>query len=313
MNPSPDYVGVDVSKKHLDLAVAGHKVFRVPNSSAGMARLFTSLASLNRPHLVCEATGSYSRLLAREMAGQGIAVSQINPRRVRDLARADGRLAKTDAIDAAVILRFAHLMEPEPDPQYDANAVELADLVRRRRQMVDMLAMEKQRREHPEAERVQASIDAHIGFLSHQVAEMDQAIARHIDADATLSRRAALLTTIPGIGKTTAAVLIAEMPELGHIGNKQAAALAGVAPFNRDSGAMRGQAHIAGGRLSVRCAIYMASLSAIRANPPIRDFYKRLRDQGKPGKLAIVAAMRKLITTANAVLANDTPWHGNTA
>lgn len=313
MISSPDYIGVDISKKHLDLAIAGHKVFRVPNNPAGMSRLFDRLASLNRPHLVCEATGSYGRLLAREMAGHGIAVSQINPRRVRELARADGRLAKTDAIDAAVILRFAHLMEPEPDPQYDPNAVEMADLVRRRRQMVDMLAMEKQRREHPEAQRVQASIDAHIGFLSQQIADMDQAIARHIEADATLSRRAGLLTTIPGIGKTTAAVLIAEMPELGTIGNKQAAALAGVAPFNRDSGAMRGQAHIAGGRLSVRCALYMASLSAIRANPPIRDFYQRLRDQGKPGKLAIVAAMRKLITTANAVIASDTPWkHQNT-
>jgi transposase len=201
-------------------------------------------------------------------------------------------------------------MQPEPDPHYDPSAVEMADLVRRRRQMVDMLAMEKQRREHPEAARVQASIDAHIGFLGNQIAEMDQAIARRIGGDATLSRRAELLTTIPGIGRTTAAVLIAEMPELGTVGNKQAAALAGVAPFNRDSGEMRGQAHIAGGRLSVRCALYMATLSAIRANPPIRDFYKRLRVQGKPGKLAIVAAMRKLITTANAVLANDTPWQG---
>ena len=310
MISSPDYVGVDVSKKYLDLAMAGHKVFRVANTSAGMSGLLPRLASLNRPHLVCEATGSYSRLLAREMAGQGIAVSQINPRRVRELARADGRLAKTDAIDAGVILRFAHLMAPEPDPQYDPNAVEMADLVRRRRQMVDMLAQEKQRREHPEALQVQASIDAHIGFLGQQIAEIDQAIARHIEADTTLSRRAELLTTIPGIGKTTAAVLIAEMPELGSIGNKQAAALAWVAPFNRDSGAMRGQAHIAGGRLSVRCALYMASLSAIRANPPIRDFYQRLRDQGKPGKLAIVAAMRKLITTANAVIANDAPWKG---
>jgi transposase len=310
---SPDYVGVDVSKKYLDLALAGLKAFRVPNTPAGMARLVQKLSSLNRPHLVCEATGSYGRLLARVMGSHSIAVSQVNPRRVRELARADGRLVKTDAVDAAVILRFAQLMQPHPDPHYDRSAVELADLVRRRRQMVDMLAMEKQRCEHPEAQWVKASIDAHIGFLRAQVDQIDQAIARHISTDEGLTRRVDLLTTIPGIGQTTAAVLIAEMPELGHIGNKQAAALAGVAPFNRDSGEMRGQAHIAGGRLSVRCALYMASLSAIRANPPIRDFYQRLRAQGKPGKLAIVAAMRKLITTANAVLASDTPWNHNGA
>lgn len=311
MISSSPYIGVDVSKKHLDVAMEGAKVFRVPNTAAGMDRLVGRLAGLNQPHLVCEATGSYTRLMARQLTCHGIALSRINPRQIRDLARADGRLAKTDAIDAATILRFARLMQPQPDPHYDAKAVEMADLVRRRRQMVDMLATEKQRLEHPEAERVRASIDDHIGFLASRIAQMDQAIARHIGDDTRLSRRAELLTTIPGIGQTTAAVLIAEMPELGSIGNKQAAALAGVAPFNRDSGEMRGQAHIAGGRLSVRCALYMATLSAIRFNPPIRDFYKRLRAQGKPAKLAIVAAMRKLITTANAVLTNNTPWHTN--
>lgn len=307
----PDYVGVDVSKSHLDVALAGAKAMRFPNTASGMTRLMQQLACLGQPHVVCEATGSYTRLMARQLSGRSIAMSRINPRQVRDLARANGVLAKTDAIDAAQILRFAQLMQPQPDPAYDAHALELADLVRRRRQVVDIIAMEKQRLEHPEAERVKASITAHLGFLASQLAEMDQAIESHIAADAALTRRAELLISIPGIGKTTAAVLIAEMPELGSIGNKQAAALAGVAPFNRDSGTMRGQAHIAGGRLSVRCALYMATLSAIRANPPLRDFYKRLRDQGKPGKLAIVAAMRKLITTANAVLTTDTPWHGN--
>lgn len=311
MTFSSDYVGVDVSKQHLDLAMAGARVFRVPNNPAGMSRLVARLAGLQRPHLVCEATGSYTRLMAREMARQGIAFSAINPRRVRDLARADGQLAKTDAIDAAVILRFACLMQPEPSPAPDPHTLEMADLVRRRRQMVDMLASEKQRREHPETARVRTSIDAHIDFLGTQIAEMDQAIATQIRSDGALQHRVELLTTIPGIGQTTAAVLVAEMPELGTIGNKQAAALAGVAPFNRDSGETRGQAHIAGGRLSVRCALYMATLSAIRANPPIKVFYQRLREQGKPAKLAIVAAMRKLIITANAVLASNTPWKTN--
>lgn len=304
-----DYVGIDVSKHHLDLAMAGAKVFRVPNTQAGLAHLVERLSGLSRPHLVCEATGSYTRLMARELAVRGIALSRVNPRRVRELARADGRMAKTDAIDAEAILRFARLMQPEPGPAHDPAASAMADLVRRRRQLVDMLAMEKQRLEHPEAELIKASIQAHIGFLKDQIAVMDKEITVRIARDAALRRRAELLVSIPGIGQVTAAVLIAEMPELGSIGNKQAAALAGVAPFVRDSGQMRGQAHIAGGRLSVRCALYMATIAAIRANPSIKAFYRRLRDQGKPPKLAIVAAMRKLITTANAIIANDTPWN----
>lgn len=304
MDIAPDYVGVDVCKQHLDLAVAGRRVFRVPNDPGGVARLVERLAGLSRPHLVCEATGSYTRLLARELGRRDIAFSRVNPRRVRDLARADGQLAKTDAIDAGLILRFARIMQPQPDPAPDPAALELADLVRRRRQLVDMLASEQQRREHPEPGSVHASIDAHVTFLRAQVADLDAAIA----GQPALSHRAELLRSIPGIGQVTAAVLVAEMPELGTIGSKQVAALAGVAPFTRESGQMRGQAHIAGGRLSVRCALYMATISAIRTNPPIKAFYKHLRGQGKPAKLAIVAAMRKLIIIANAIIANNTPW-----
>jgi transposase len=308
MDIAPDYVGVDVCKQHLDLAVAGRRVFRVSNDTGGVARLVERLAGLSRPHLVCEATGSYTRLLARELGRRDIAFSLVNPRRVRDLARADGQLAKTDAIDAGLILRFARIMQPQPDPAPDPAALELADLVHRRRQLVDMLASEQQRREHPEPGRVYASIDAHVNFLRAQVADLDAAITAAISGQPALSHRAELLRSIPGIGQVTAAVLVAEMPELGTIGNKQAAALAGVAPFTRESGQMRGQAHIAGGRLSVRCALYMATISAIRTNPPIKAFYKHLRGQGKPAKLAIVAAMRKLIIIANAIIANDTPW-----
>lgn len=311
MIPEPDYVGVDVSKLHLDIAIAGRGVARLPNSAAGIGLLVAQLAALNRPHLVCEATGSHTRLMARELAGHAIAMSRINPRRVRDFARAKGQLAKTDAIDAGIILRFAQLMQPEPSPMPDPTALALAGLVRRRRQMVDMLAMEKQRQEHPDTEMEQASIKAHIAFLTDQVATIDKQIGGAIDADQALADRAKLLRSIPGIGQTTAAVLIAEMPELGTIGNKQVAALAGVAPFNRDSGLMRGQAHIAGGRLSVRCALYMATITAIRVNPPIKAFYKHLREQGKPPKLAITAAMRKLIIIANAVLTNNTPWQSS--
>lgn len=305
---SIDYVGIDVSKHHLDLAIAGARVVRFANTPAGMGRLVQQLAGLSRPHVVCEATGSHTRLLAHELGTRGIVFSRVNPRRVRDLARADGQQAKTDAIDAAVILRFAQLMQPEPSPPSRPQMLELADLVRRRRQLVDMLAMEKQRLEHPETEPVRTSLKANIGWLTQQIKELDTAIAQSIAGDIGLAHRAGLLTSIPGIGKITAAVLVAEMPELGSIDKKQVAALAGVAPFVRDSGQFRGQAHIGGGRASVRCALYMAAISAIRFNPPLKAFYKHLRDNGKPAKLAIVAAMRKLLITANAILANDLPW-----
>jgi transposase len=305
---SVDYVGIDVSKQHLDLAVAGSRVVRLANSAAGIAGLVERLAGLRHPHVVCEATGHHTRLLARCMGEQGIAFSRVNPRRVRELARAGGQLAKTDAIDAGVILRFARTMQPQPDPPPQAHAIELAELVRRRRQLVDMLVAEKQRDAEPEAELVQASVKAHLTFMTAQVKQLEAAIAAAIAADAELQRRAVLLCSIPGIGNTTAAVLVAELPELGRIDKKAVAALAGVAPFVRDSGQFRGQAHIGGGRLSVRCALYMATISAIRANPPIKAFYKHLRAAGKPAKLAIVAAMRKLLITANAILATNRPW-----
>ena len=303
-----DYVGIDVSKHHLDLALGEAGVVRVANNAEGIARLIEQVSGLGRPHVVCEATGSHTRQLSRELGERGIAFSRVNPRRVRELARADGQRAKTDAIDARVILRFARLMQPQPTPPPQPQALELADLVRRRRQVVDMLAMEKQRLEHPEAASARASLKAHIAFMASQVRDLDAAIAERIAGDAELERRAGLLVSIPGIGRTTAAVLVAEMPELGGLDNKQVAALAGVAPFVRESGQFRGQAHIGGGRASVRCALYMASISAIRANPQIRSFYRRLRDNRKPAKLAIVAAMRKLLITANAIIATGTPW-----
>jgi len=302
------YIGIDISKAHLDLAMAGTGPVRLANSEAGVAGLLERLAGIERPHVVCEATGRHTRRLARGLGAGGIALSRVNPRRVRDLARASGQLAKTDAIDAAMILRFAQTMQPQPDPPPQPHATELADLVRRRRQLVDMLASEKQRAAEPESDPIRASLAAHIAFMNAQVKAFDTAITAAIAADTALKARAGLLCSIPGIGATTAAVLVAALPELGLIDKKAIAALAGVAPFVRESGQFRGQAHIAGGRLSVRCALYMATLSAIRANPPIKAFYKHLRDAGKPAKLAIVAAMRKLLITANAILATNRPW-----
>ena len=204
-------------------------------------------------------------------------------------------------------------MQPPASPAPSLQQVRLTDLVRRRRQLVDAAAREKQREPIPGQPLVTGSIERHLAFLAEEIAAIDQAIADAIEADATLAHRAELLRSIPGVGAVTAATLVAELPELGTTGNKQIAALTGVAPMNRDSGMSRGQAHIAGGRRSARCCLYMATVVAIRCNPAIRPFYKRLREQGKSPKVAIVAAMRKLITTANSMLTHDRPWRNNPA
>lgn len=312
MNTSCDYVGIDVSKHHLDLALSGSsRRWRVNNDTHGITALIEGVSQVARPHFVCEATGSYTRRLEAELARRGMPLSRVNPRHVRSFARAAGQLAKTDAIDAGLIVRFAQAMQPPVTAAPDPATTQLTEMVRRRRQLVEMQVMEKQRAEHAQTEPMRTGIRRHLDLLKAEIAGIDRLIADQIAADAALSRRAELLNSIPGIGATTAAVLIAELPELGQIGKKQIAALAGVAPINRDSGLSRGEAHIAGGRLSVRCALYMATLSAIRSNPPIKAFYKHLRDQGKPAKLAITAAMRKLLIVANAIVQKNAEWNND--
>ncbi|HEY0327787.1 MAG TPA: transposase [Rhodopseudomonas sp.] len=303
------FIGVDVSKDHLDVALPGSpRVWRTGNDKTGIAALGRKLAGLQTPHLVCEATGGYTRLLAHDLARRQIAFSRVNPRQVRDFARATGRLAKTDAIDAGVILRFAQTMQPPAASAPSEAQIQLTDLVRRRRQLVEMAAMEKQRAAHPDDETLAASLARHLDFLTTEIAHIDQRIADLIEADRHLARRAELLRSIPSFGAIVAATLVAELPELGQVGKKQIAALVGVAPMNRDSGTSRGEAHITGGRLSVRCILYMATIVAIRCNPVIKPFYKRLRNDGKPPKVAIVAAMRKLLVIANSIIEQDKPW-----
>jgi transposase len=306
---SSQFIGIDVSGDYLDVAFAdAGRVWRIGNDAAGLAALGRRLSGLDRPHVVCEATGRHTRLLAGALARQKVAMSRVNPRQVRDFARASGRLAKTDAIDAAVILRFAQTMQPAAVPPATPGEACLTDLVRRRRQLVDMTVAEKQRSHGLDNPQVKASLMQHLACLTDQIGTFDRLIADQIAAEPRLARRARLLATIPGVGAVTAAILTAELPELGQIGNKQIAALAGVAPFNRDSGHKRGEAHIAGGRLSARCALYMASISAMRCNPALKPFYRRLRSEGKPTKVAIVAVMRKLIIIANTLLTEDRAW-----
>jgi transposase len=310
MEQQASYIGIDVAKHHLDVAFPdARKVWRTSNDSKGIAALSRRLRRWEQPHVVCEATGAYTRALSAGLAEQAVLLSRINPRQVRDFTRATGRLAKTDAIDAAAILRFAQAMQPPASPVPSPGQQRLTDLVRRRRQLVDAAAQEKQRAPCPDVELVTGSIARHLAFLKAEIAAVDQAIVDAIQAEPALARRAELLQTIPGVGAVTAATLVAELPELGMIGNKQISALVGVAPMNHDSGMLRGQAHIAGGRLSARCALYMATIVAIRFNPTISNFYKRLRQQGKKPKVAIVAAMRKLIAAANSMLAHNQPWN----
>lgn len=299
-------VGIDVSKAHLDVAAEGARaVARFDNDAVGCAALAAAVAGAELS--VVEATGGYEMLIVRALMAAGIAVAVVNPRQVRDFARASGRLAKTDQVDARVIRHFARAMRPAQIPHIDDGRIALAALVTRRRQLVDMAVAEKNRLEHaPEA--VTALIDETITTLKAQLARVDAAIALAIEAEPDMAERRGLLLGVPGIGEVNAAVLIAELPELGAIDDKKLAALVGVAPMAHDSGILRGQRHISGGRAAVRCALYMATLSAIRCSPAIKAFYTRLRAAGKPPKVAIVAAMRKHIIMINTIVRRKTPW-----
>jgi len=280
---------------------------RVGNDAAGLAALVAAITAAGTGLVVLEATGGYETAAVRALQGAGMPVAVINPRQARDFARAQGRLAKTDAIDARVLACFGAAVRPSPLPPIEPGRDALAGLVARRRQLVDMLVAEQNHLEHAAAA-VRSWIEHHCGALRNQLAQVDAAIAVAVEADLALARRRAILVSVKGIGQATAAVLLAELPELGRIDHRQLAALIGVAPINHDSGQFRGQRHIAGGRASVRCALYMATLSAVRHNHNLQAFYQRLRANGKPAKVALVAAMRKLATILNAVVRDDRPW-----
>lgn len=308
-DPDPGaVVGVDVAKRHLDVAWHGRAgVRRFANTPAGLAALVAALRPVPRL-VVVEATGGYELALVRALQRGGVAVAVVNPRQVRDLARARGQLAKTDALDAGAVALFGALMAPRPLPDPVAERETLAALVARRRQLVDMMIAEKNRLEHAQGT-IRHWIEQSLAALKTQLAGVDAAIALALEADAELAHRRDILTSVPGVGELTAAVILAELPELGRIGARQAAALVGVAPINRDSGTWRGERHIGGGRPSVRCAIYMATLAAVRHEPSLKAFHHRLRQAGKKPKVALVAAMRKLVSLLNTLLARDTPWH----
>jgi transposase len=300
-------VGVDVSKAHLDAARGeGRGTVRYANSAAGIGKFVQDLCANPAQLVVAEATGGYEIALVRALQGANIPIAVVNPRQVRDLARARGKLAKTDAIDAQAIALFGAVMQPRPLPPASGREA-LGALVARRRQLVDMMIAEKNRLEHAEGV-IREWIEESLSAFKGQLASVDAAIALALDADAELVKRRDILVSVPGIATLTAAVILAELPELGHIGSKQAAALVGVAPINRDSGQHRGERHIGGGRPSVRCALYMATLSAVRFEPTIKAFHHRLRQAGKKPKVALVAAMRKLVSLLNILLQRNQLW-----
>ena len=304
----PLFVGLDVARDQLEVAVyPTDEAWRVPNTPAGHTRLIRWAQRRQPARVVLEATGGYERAAdaALHAAGRPVVVS--NPRQVRDFARSRNILAKSDRIDARVLARFAAEVQPPLRPRPSAASQHLRDLVMRRRQLVADRVAEQQRRPLA-APDIQADIDAHLVWLTQRLTRLDAQIAAALAADAPLHARATWLQSIPGIGPTVSATLLAEVPELGTLSRRQIAALVGVAPFNRDSGTWRGRRGIWGGRASVRAALYMATVSATRANPAIRAFYQRLRAAGKQPKVALTACMRKLLVLCNALCKHETLW-----
>lgn len=304
------HVGIDVSKDYWDVALDGQeKVRRYMATSKGLQCLLGHLATLNNVRVCLEATGGWERGLVDALHRHAISVAVVNPRQIRDFARAMNQLAKTDAIDARVISRFAALMDPTPREKSSENEDKLRALRTRRNQVVDMLTQEKNRLATQHDPEIRQLIRQAIEWYQDQLKEIDQQLQQRIEADATLRRKAALLTSVPGVAMATASALLTEMPELGKLNRREAARLAGLAPINRDSGKRRGKRMIGGGRSTVRRALYMATLVATRFNPRIRQHYQHLLSQGKKKLVALAACMRKLLLILNTMLKTNTPWN----
>jgi transposase len=303
------YVGIDVSKRHWDVAVTGQRGGRrFSADAAGLAALLAWLRQLD-PRLVClEATGGYERLLCEALHQQKMPVCVINPRQIRDFARAQGELAKTDAIDARMIARYAATFSLEPDDPPTPAQNRLRALRARRQQVVHSLTQEKNRISTAPDDITRQSIEEAIDFYNRQLRELDRQIAELTTTDPNFQHRLALLVTVPGVGQVTAAGLLAELPELGALNRGQAAKLVGLAPINRDSGALRGKRLIGGGRTQVRRSLYMATIVATQHNHLIRAHYRQLLDRGKSKMTALVACMRKLLLILNAIIKNNLPW-----
>jgi len=304
MSATDRTLGIDVSKRQLDVHLQpDDRTWQVPNTDDGVRRLTEQIAQLQPVRIVVESTGGYERPVLYRMLGAELPVAMVNPRPVRDFAKAMGLLAKTDRIDAKVLALFARHVPTRLTVAPSEHQRALKQLVTRRQQLVEQCVTQRGQREHVDLPVVRESIQRTIMHLQTEIAAIDARIQQLIDQDEQLKQRDAKLRTVKGVGPTVARVLITELPELGHVGRRQIAALVGVAPYNDDSGQRRGKRRIRGGRATVRRALYMATLVAIRYNPVIRDYYQHLQQQGKAKKLALVACMRKLLIRLNALMA----------
>jgi transposase len=307
MNKEQTYVGVDISKENLDIAIsASEKKWRIGNNPAGIKKATEIIKGMAPVLVVFEATGGLELSFWHALTEEGIDAAPINPRQIRDFAKAKGRLAKTDTIDAQVIAQYGQALHPKP--QLFPDTQELKEIIARRSQLIEMITAEKNRLKAARRTRIQEDIKLNIEWLKSRLAGVDKDLEQAIKANPLWREKFELLDSTPGIGNTIAASLVAGFPELGTLNRHQAAALAGVAPLNRDSGMMRGKRTVWGGRARVRSALYMATLVATRYNPAIQAFYQRLCAAGKPKKIALTACMRKLLTILNTMLKQHTPW-----
>lgn len=301
MSPPPSVVhlGIDIAKDTLE--VAGERLrLQVPNTAEGHSQLLAAARHLASPvHFVCEATGGYERRLIAFLLAQDCAVSLLNPSRVRQFGKATGRLAKTDRIDALLLAEYGRTLRPPAEPKPTPLLTELIDVVRRRAQLAELLGLQRTQRHQLHDARLLTQLDELIAVLELQIAALERRLDEIVDQDGGLGTRLRELCRVEGVGPITAVSLLAELPELGHLNRARIAALAGLAPFNHDSGAGSGVRHICGGRTAVRRALYMAALSASRCNPVLRPFYQQLRARGKGHRVAITAVMRKLLVHLN--------------
>jgi transposase len=303
------FIGIDVSKSSWDVhQLPEGRSFTIRVDDGASERLREQLGSPTASLIVLEATGGMERQLVAELIDAGWSVAVVNPRQVRDFAKALGRLAKTDGIDAQTLALFAQRVQPRPTQKTPEKQRELDALVTRRRQLVSLRSMEKMRRPQAVHKTASRSIDKLIKVLDQQIAALDKAIAQLIEADDDWRGKRDLIESVPGVGPTTSATLVAELPELGRLNRQEIASLAGLAPFNHDSGKFRGQRRIRGGRGALRATLYMAALTAKRCNEKLRAFAERLHRSGKPFKVVITACMRKLLTILNTLVRSGKPW-----
>jgi len=303
------YVGVDVSKDRLDVAVRpSGEAFAVTRDGKGLNELVERLQAMAPALIAVEATGGFETIVAAAIAGANLPLAVVNPAQIRHFAQAVGQRAKSDPIDAAVIARFAEAVKPEPRPVPDAEARLLMELVSRRTQIIEMLVAERQREKRADAARVRKSLARHIAALEKELPVIDRDIDTLVRGSPVWREKEDLLITVPGIGSTLARSFLAQIPELGSLDRRKIASLVGVAPFTRQSGRWRGKSMIVGGRSGPRAAIFMAALTASRCNPVLRAFYRGLLARGKPKMVALIAVARKILTILNAMLRDKKQW-----